>query len=154
PGRRPGATDRAGGGDGMSARPFPRNEILVGDVRERLAELPDASADCVITSPPYWACRDYGHEQQIGAEVDVEAWAAEIAAVCNQLARVLTPSGSLWLNLADSFSRRPKEGAAKRSLLLGPQRVALRLTRSGWLLRSQIVWHKPNPVPSSVRDRF
>ncbi|MEU4517372.1 site-specific DNA-methyltransferase [Amycolatopsis sp. NPDC024027] len=128
--------------------------ILIGDVRERLAQLPDASVDCVITSPPYWALRDYGHSGQIGAEPTVDDWAEAITAVCNELARVLTPTGSLWLNLGDGFSRHEREGAAKKSLLLGPQRVALRLTASGWLLRNQIIWAKPNPTPSSVRDRF
>ncbi|WP_410669460.1 DNA-methyltransferase [Amycolatopsis sp. cmx-4-68] len=138
----------------MNARPFPRNQILVGDVRERLAELPDASVDCVITSPPYFAMRDYGHNGQIGAEADVEAWAEEIAGICDQLARVLIPTGALWLNLGDGYSRHEREGAEKKSLLLGPARVALRLTRSGWFLRNTIVWAKPNPTPSSVRDRF
>jgi DNA modification methylase len=123
-------------------------------VRQRLAELPDASVDCVITSPPYFALRDYGHSGQIGAEATVDDWAAEIAAVCNLLARVLRPSGSLFLNLGDGYSRHDREGAAKKSLLLGPSRVALRLTRSGWLLRNQIIWAKSNPTPSSVRDRF
>jgi DNA modification methylase len=133
---------------------LPLNRVLIGDVRERLRELPEQSVDCVITSPPYFALRDYGHAEQIGAEVNVEAWAAEIAAVCNQLARVLTPTGALWLNLGDGYSRHAKEGAEKKSLLLGPQRVALRLTRSGWLLRNQVVWAKRNPMPASVTDRL
>jgi DNA modification methylase len=126
----------------------------VGDVRERLAELPDAAVDCVITSPPYWALRDYGHEEQIGGEASVEAWADQIAAVCAEVRRVLTPTGSLWLNLGDSYSRHPHDGAERKSLLLGPSRVALRLTQSGWLLRNTIVWAKRNPMPSSVADRL
>lgn len=139
----------------MSPIPTPLlNHVLVGDVRTRLAELPDAAVDCIITSPPYWAMRDYGHADQIGAEAEVEAWAAEIAAVCDELARVLTPTGALWLNLGDGYSRHPKEGTGKKSLLLGPQRVALRLTRSGWLLRNQVVWAKKNPMPFSGTDRL
>jgi DNA modification methylase len=133
---------------------LPTNRILIGDVRTRLAGLPDASVDCVITSPPYWNLRDYGHQDQIGAEATVDEWAAEIAAVCKELARVLTPTGALWLNLGDGYSRESREGAQKKSLLLAPQRVALRLTRSGWLLRNVVVWSKPNPTPSSVHDRF
>jgi DNA modification methylase len=133
---------------------LPLNQILVGDVRGRLAELPDASIDCMITSPPYWNLRDYGHKGQIGAEANVEAWAEEIAAICNDLGRVLTPTGSLWLNLGDSYARHPNDGASKKSLLLGPQRVALRLTRAGWLLRNIVVWAKRNPMPSSVTDRL
>lgn len=133
---------------------LPLGQILVGDVRDRLKELPDASINCVITSPPYFAMRDYGHDDQLGAEATVEAWAADIAAVCDELWRVLRPDGALWLNLGDGYARHPKEGARKKSLLLGPQRVALRLTRSGWLLRNVVVWSKKNPMPSSVTDRL
>jgi site-specific DNA-methyltransferase (adenine-specific) len=132
----------------------PMRSILVGDARDRLAELPDASVDCVVTSPPYWGLRDYNHERQLGAEADVDAWADAIAEICAQLARVLTPTGALWLNLGDSYARRPLDGAAKKSLLLAPQRVALRLTRAGWLLRNQVIWAKKNPMPSSVTDRL
>lgn len=133
---------------------LPLNHIMIGDARKRLAELPDASVDCVITSTPYFAMRDYGHADQIGAEAHVDAWAAEIVAVCGELARVLTPTGALWLNLGDGYSRHPKEGTDKKSLLLGPQRVALQLTRSGWLLRNQVVWAKRNPMPFSGTDRL
>ncbi|HVV12456.1 site-specific DNA-methyltransferase [Amycolatopsis sp.] len=137
-----------------NANSLPRKHILIGDVREQLAELPDSSVNCVITSPPYFALRDYGHENQIGAEADVEAWAAEIASVCMELGRILRPDGALWLNLGDGYARHPHEGAPKKSLLLGPQRVALRMTRAGWLLRNQIIWAKKNPMPSSVNDRL
>lgn len=133
---------------------LPLGQILVGDVRERLKELPDDSINCIITSPPYFAMHDYGHDGQLGAEATVEAWAADIASVCEQLRRVLRPDGALWLNLGDGYARHPKEGAPKKSLLLGPQRVAQRLMRSGWLLRSQVVWAKKNPMPSSVTDRL
>jgi DNA modification methylase len=132
----------------------PLGRILVGDVRNRLKDLPDASVDTIITSPPYWALRDYGHDQQIGAEATVDAWAAAIAEVCDDLARVLTPTGALWLNLADGYSRHPREGTSKKSLLLGPERVAVRLTRSGWLLRNVVVWAKKNPMPFSGTDRL
>ena len=132
----------------------PLNTILVGDARARLAELPDAAVDTIITSPPYWALRDYGHDGQLGAEASADAWAEEIAALAEPFARVLTPTGSLWLNLGDSYARSPKDGAAKKSLLLAPQRVALRLVTSGWLLRNQVIWAKTNPMPSSVTDRL
>lgn len=139
----------------MTAKPeLPLNRVLVGDARSRLAELPDGVADCVITSPPYWALRDYGHGNQIGSESSVDAWADEIVAVCHQLGRVLSPTGALWLNLGDSYARTSRDGAAKKSLLLAPQRVAVQLTRAGWLLRNQIVWAKKNPMPSSVGDRL
>jgi site-specific DNA-methyltransferase (adenine-specific) len=139
----------------MSHAPkLPLNTILVGDARARLAELPDAAVDTIITSPPYWALRDYGHANQLGAETTVDAWADGIAALCDQLARILTPTGSLWLNLGDSYARTPHDGAKRKSLLLAPQRVALRMTRAGWLLRNQVIWAKTNPMPSSVTDRL
>jgi site-specific DNA-methyltransferase (adenine-specific) len=131
-----------------------RNHILIGDVRKRLSELPSSSVHCIITSPPYFGLRDYGHPEQIGAERDVNAWVEAIATVCTDLGRVLRPDGVLWLNLADGYSRNPREGAAKKSLLLGPERVAMQLTASGWLLRNKVVWAKRNPMPSSVRDRL
>jgi site-specific DNA-methyltransferase (adenine-specific) len=136
----------------MSALPL--GQILVGDARERLAELPSASVDCIITSPPYWALRDYGHEDQLGAEPSVDGWVTAVVELCDQLARVLTPTGSLWLNLGDSFARRPQDGAPTKSLLLGPQRVALQLLDHGWLVRNQAIWAKTNPMPSSVSDRL
>ncbi len=132
----------------------PRGRILVGDARERLADLFAGSVDCVITSPPYFAMRDYGHAAQIGAESHIDAWAEDIATVCAELWRVLVPGGSLWLNLGDGYSRREEEGAQKKSLLLGPERVALRLTQDGWLLRNKAIWAKKNPMPSSVADRL
>lgn len=133
---------------------LPRNQILIGDVRQRLAELPDASVHCVVTSPPYWALRDYGHPGQLGTEPTVEHWSASIATICREVGRVLRPDGALWLNLGDSYSRRPSEGAPRKSLLLGPARAALRLTSDGWLLRNTVVWHKPNPMPYSGTDRL
>jgi DNA modification methylase len=133
---------------------LPRNTILVGDVRERLRELPGSSVDCIITSPPYYATRNYDHEQQIGTEPDVNGWVAELRAICQELARALRPTGSLWLNLGDGYSRRPAEGATRKSLLLGPSRVALALIADGWILRNQVVWAKSNPMPSSVADRL
>ena len=132
----------------------PLNRIMVGDARTRLKELPDAAVDTVITSPPYWQQRDYGVDDQFGAEATVDGWVEDIVDVCDRLARVLSPTGSLWLNLGDSFARRPRDGAARKSLLLAPQQVALQLSRRGWLVRNSIVWHKPNAMPSSVSDRL
>lgn len=77
-------------------RALPRNTVLVGDVRDRLAQLPDASIDTVITSPPYVALRNYGVSGQIGAEPDTEAWVRDLREVGQELARVLKPSGSWW----------------------------------------------------------
>lgn len=138
----------------LHANDLPRNSILVGDVRKRLAELPDNSINCIITSPPYFALRDYGHPGQLGAEPTVNDWAKSVVEVADDLARVLRPDGALWLNLGDGYSRHSREGATRKSLLLGPERVALQLTRAGWLLRNVVIWAKRNPMPSSVRDRL
>lgn len=81
--------------------PALRNTVLVGDVREHLAGLPTASVDAVITSPPYFQLRDYGGQpDQVGLETTVEAYVAELRAICAELARVLKPSGALWLKFA------------------------------------------------------
>ncbi|MGH2769521.1 MAG: DNA-methyltransferase [Actinomycetota bacterium] len=136
------------------AEPPPRNTILVGDARERLAELPSGFIDCVITSPPYFQLRDYGVTGQIGLEPHVEAWVAELVAVCRQIARVLKPSGSLWLNLGDSYSRHMRYGAPPKSCLLGPERLLLALSAEGWIVRNKVIWAKANPMPTSVGDRL
>lgn len=146
--------DLQGGPRSADAASLPRNTILIGDVRKRLAELPAASVDTIITSPPYFGVRNYGHEQQLGAEPDVNGWVSELRLVARELARVLRPAGSLWLNLGDSYSRRPAEGAAPKSLLLGPARLALGLVHDGWTLRNEVIWAKTNPMPSSVTDRL
>jgi len=138
----------------MSIALVPRNEILVGDAHEELARLPDASVDMVLTSPPYFRLRDYQMEGQLGLEQAVNQWVDRLTSVSNQVHRVLTPSGSLWLNVADTYSTHSRQGAAKKSLLLGPERLAVALVNGGWLLRNKIVWAKTNPMPSSARDRL
>jgi len=138
----------------MTAPPLPHNRILIGDVRERLLELPDASVDCVLTSPPYFGLRDYGHPSQLGLESNVQAWVEDLRIVNRELIRILKPTGSLWLNVADSYSAHSREGASPKSLLLGPQRLVLALAEDGWTVRNQIIWHKPNAMPSSIRDRL
>lgn len=134
---------------------LPRNTILIGDAARRLRELPDATVDCVITSPPYFQLRDYGMgDAQIGLESDVTAWVDHMLTVTDGLARVLKPAGSLWLNLADSYSRHQRYGAPPKSLLLAPERLLLALADRGWIVRNKIIWAKPNPMPHSVADRL
>jgi DNA modification methylase len=77
-----------------------------------------------------------------------------LVGVCDGLARVLKPTGSMWLNVGDGYSSHPSRGAPKKSLLLGPQRLAVALVQSGWSIRNQVVWAKTNPMPSSVTDRL
>lgn len=130
------------------------NVVLVGDAIGRLRELPADSIDCVVTSPPYLQLRDYGVTGQLGQEPDVDGWVDNLRAVCRELHRVLAPHGSLWLNLGDSYSRHRRFGAAPKSLLLGPERLARALLADGWLLRNKVVWAKSNPLPSPSKDRL
>jgi site-specific DNA-methyltransferase (adenine-specific) len=133
---------------------IPRNSVIVGDIRSALAPLPSDSVDCVITSPPYYLLRDYGVSGQIGLEPSVEIWVDELRLAMRGIARVLKPTGTVWLNLGDSYSRHPRYGAPAKSLLLGPERLALGLVEDGWTVRNRIAWGKPNPMPSSVGDRL
>jgi site-specific DNA-methyltransferase (adenine-specific) len=137
----------------MSAR-LPRNQILIGDARERLAALPTQSVDCVITSPPYFRLRDYQVDGQLGLEATVDDWATNLRTVFAEVARVLKPTGSAWLNLGDSYSRHPRYGAPAKSLLLGPERLGLGLIEDGWTVRNGVIWAKTNTMPTSVGDRL
>lgn len=131
-----------------------RNQIIVGDVRTVLDELPAQSIDAVITSPPYFRLRNYGEACQIGLEPRVDDWVDELRLVFRGLKRVLKSTGSVWLNLGDSYAKGASDGATRKSLLLAPERLALALVEDGWILRSKIVWSKTNPLPSSAKDRL
>lgn len=137
-----------------AAQPITRNTLLIGDALDRLRTLPDASVDCVITSPPYFRLRDYAAEGQLGLESHVDKWVEQLAAISEQVARVLVPTGTYWLNLGDTYATHPNEGAERKSLLMAPERLALRLQRDGWIIRNKIVWAKPNPMPTSIPDRL
>lgn len=152
-------------------------DILVGDCRTRLAELPDQSVQMCVTSPPYFGLRDYGHDGQIGLEQTPDAFVAELVSVFRAVKRVLRDDGTLWLNLGDSYSGSGKgpagnlgathdernmehkhsaivpDGLKPKDLIGIPWRVAFALQADGWYLRQDIIWHKPNPMPESVKDR-
>jgi site-specific DNA-methyltransferase (adenine-specific) len=131
-----------------------RNTILTGDAATELARLEPASVDCVVTSPPYFQLRDYGVSGQLGLEPTVSGWVAGLREVFREAARVLAPTGALWLNLDDSFSRHERYGTPPKSLLLAPERLLLALVQDGWLVRNKVIWSKTNPMPSSVGDRL
>jgi site-specific DNA-methyltransferase (adenine-specific) len=131
-----------------------RNLVIVGDALSELRRLPGAVADCCITSPPYFQLRDYGHPAQLGLEPDVEAWVSTLRQVFKEIARVLAPTGTLWLNVGDSYSSGKRFGAPAKSLLLGPERLLMALQADGWLPRNKVVWAKSNPMPTSARDRL
>ena len=162
----------AGGeGDAVSQSTW---RVLVGDVREKLAELPDGSVQCCVTSPPYWALRDYGVDGQIGMEATPELFVAALVDVFREVKRALAKDGTLWMNLGDSYLAQQGAGFngqkrldhANRNVkvqrpvgmkpkdLAGiPWMVAFALRADGWYLRSDIIWAKPNPMPESVTDR-
>ncbi len=148
-------------------------QIIVGDCRKLLLEAEDNSIHCCVTSPPYFGLRDYGVTGQIGLEQTPDEYIAEMVALFQEVRRVLRADGTLWLNLGDSYanggrktrdsdkmnagrgmSSRPGDGTAKpKDRLMIPARVALALQADGWWLRDEIIWHKPNPMPVSVKDR-
>jgi DNA modification methylase len=146
--------------------------LHVGDARDVLTSLPDGYADCIVTSPPYWAKRDYGVVGQYGHEPDPAAYVETLRGVFQEAGRVLADDGTCWLNLGDSYSvgsasptglhayvgrnlaGRQAPGMGAKNLLGLPWRVALAVQADGWILRNAVVWHKPNAMPESVRDRL
>ena len=143
-----------------------------GDALTILRSLPPESVQCCITSPPYWGLRDYGVDGQIGLEETPGAHVERLVAVFREVKRVLKNDGTLWVNYGDTFLRQNGKGfngnarldeankaiKVKRPLppknLLGlPWRLAFALQEDGWYLRSDIIWHKPNPMPESCKDR-
>jgi site-specific DNA-methyltransferase (adenine-specific) len=98
--------------------------------------------------------RSYGVSGQLGLEPHVDGWVDELRIALNGLTRVLKPSGSLWLNLGDTYSRHIKYGTPPKGLLLAPERLLLALSDDGWIVRNKVVWAKTNPMPHSVADRL
>lgn len=161
--------------------------VIQGDCLEVLKTLDDGIADCCVTSPPYYALRDYGTgDKQIGLEATPEEFVDKLVEVFREVKRVLKDDGTLWLNLGDSYwgsgsrgcdftgkfngtiqggsggtidlTNVPKlvgnTGTYKNKDLIGiPWMVAFALRQDGWYLRQDIIWHKPNPMPESVKDR-
>lgn len=130
----------------------------------RSLPIPDNSVDCVVTSPPYWGLRDYGlGDQGIGLEPTPEEYCASMVNVFRDIRRVLKPTGTVWMNLGDSYTGsgvHPGGGDIQKGKNLKPKdlvgipwRVAFALQADGWYLRSDIIWSKPNPMPESVTDR-
>lgn len=122
-----------------------KSGFVCGDAYEMLRHFPSASVDCIVTSPPYFNQRDYSHPSQIGNEGVLTDYVTRLTAVFSECRRVLMERGTFWLNLGDKFSS---------GQLLGiPWRVALELVGQGWILRSDIIWHKPNAMPHSAASR-
>ena len=144
---------------------------------EVLAEIPDGSVHTCVTSPPYFSLREYGHPEQIGLEPTLDEYVEKLVAVFREVRRTLRDDGTLWLNIGDSWAAnrsyrvaqslhgdeiggrysgspvRVPKGLKPKDQMLVPHTVAMALRADGWWLRDTIIWHKPNPMPSSVRDR-
>lgn len=157
-------------------------EVILGDSTDVLKDFAADSFDCVVTSPPYYLLRDYDVEGQIGMESSITDYVAALVVLFAEVHRVLTPTGTVWLNIGDSYAGGNFRGGGvdtatakqksnrgtpvfmktkmfippevKQKDLMGiPWRVALALQDYGWYLRSDIIWAKPNPMPESIRDR-
>jgi DNA modification methylase len=154
-------------------------DVIVGDCVKGMQTLEAGSVHTCVTSPPYFGLRDYQVEGQIGLEDTPDAYVARLVDVFREVRRVLRDDGTLWLNLGDSYAANrsyqvpstkggPKHGPGqsaggagstvpdglKQKDLIGiPWRVAFALQADGWYLRQDIIWHKPNPMPESVKDR-
>jgi DNA modification methylase len=152
---------------------MPSFTVVKGDVRTLLADMDDKSVRCCVTSPPYWGLRDYGTDGQLGLEPTPDAYVQNMVEVFRDVRRVLTADGTLWLNLGDSYaanrsyrvpggewtdvgnskSSTVPVGLKPKDLVGIPWRVAFALQADGWYLRSDIIWHKRNPMPERVTDR-
>lgn len=160
------------------------NYIINKDAISGLRELPDNSIDCVVTSPPYWNLRDYGVDGQIGLEETFAEYISNLCDIFDEVKRVLKDDGTCWVNIGDSYNGSGKAGDsenmyAKRHTQFGkicdirmhgkptktkdlpnkclvqiPSRFAIEMVDRGWILRNEIIWHKPNCMPSSATDRF
>ncbi len=154
------------------------NHIYQGSALEVLKTFPDESIDCCMTSPPYWNLRDYGVEGQIGLEPTFKLYITNLCSIFDEVKRVLKPQGSCWINLGDSYStqsggmaqgkygklgtnvmdgqkiKQPKTELKDKCLCMIPERFAIKMINNGWILRNQIIWRKPNAMPSSSVDRF
>jgi len=160
-----------------------KDTILYGDCRETLKNVTNSSVQMCVTSPPYYGLRDYGGEKnQIGQEQTPEQFIDELVKVFREVKRTLKDDGTLWLNIGDSYyNYRPSKGKSypkqtvsktkqdlpdysskrnnklsnlKEKDLIGiPWMLAFALRADGWYLRQDIIWHKPNPMPESVKDR-
>lgn len=151
--------------------------LYCGDSLHVLKSLPSESVQCCVTSPPYWGLRDYGTEGQIGLEPTPQEHISRLVAVFHEVQRVLKNDGTLWINYGDTYSfsadksmwkPHGKQASNQASLKLGlkrdrslppknllglPWRLAFALQDDGWFLRCDIIWHKPNPMPESCKDR-
>lgn len=154
------------------------NKIYNESCLDTLSKMPDSFIDCVITSPPYWQLRDYGYPEQWGLEPTFEEYLNHLWQMMNEIYRVLKPTGTVWVNLGDTYARggrkkdgtnhtvsdakenhiepksKPNYNGLDKCLLLIPHRFAIGCIDRGWIVRNDIIWAKRNGMPESVTDRF
>lgn len=148
-------------------------EVRIGDSRQLIHGLADKSIDCVVTSPPYWGLRDYGHPDQIGLEKTPEEYLKTMLDFFDDVKLKLKDEGNCFVNLGDTYGSGSGGGATKskkqksnegsllkrgatisKCILMIPQRFAWGMIERGWILRNEIIWAKPNRMPESVTDRL
>lgn len=122
-------------------------ELIHGDCLEKLNDIDSKSIDCVITSPPYWQLRDYKVNGQIGLESTVNEYITKLCDIFDQVKRVLKSAGTCFVNLGDTYGN-------DKCLCCVPDRFKIEMIDRGWICRNEIIWHKPNVMPSSVNDRL
>lgn len=148
--------------------------IVIADAKRVLQSVGASTFQTTITSPPYWSLRDYGIEGQIGLEASVDQYIADLVEIFEEVRRTTSDDGTLWLNIGDSYTsggrnrrapdkknpiramdvRPPTPDGLKPKDLIGvPWKLAFALQEAGWFLRADLIWHKPNCQPESVRDR-
>ena len=158
------------------------NKIYTGNCLEELKKLPNESVDMCMTSPPYWALRDYGVEGQLGLEPTFQEYINKLCDIFDEVKRVLKKEGTCWVNVGDTYGTQGgqnrktdkdyskydsiklknreigsvllKEPNMHKNLCNIPARFSIEMQNRGWILRNEIIWHKPNCMPSSAKDRF
>jgi len=155
------------------------NKIYNESCLDTLSKMPDSFIDCVITSPPYWQLRDYGYPEQWGLEPTFEEYLNHLWQMMDEIYRVLKPTGTVWINLGDSYNnsgwagnkkdkyndqpivasgtkagRGGQKGYPNKCLVLLPHRFAIGCIDRGWIVRNDIIWAKRNGMPEPVTDRF
>lgn len=129
-------------------------QVLYGDALDQIKTLPDKSVHCCVTSPPYYALRDYGVPGQIGLEPTPKQYIERLVEVFREVKRVLRDDGTLWLNIADSYAQTGQGDIKPKDMIGIPWMLAFALRTDGWYLRQDIIWYKPNCMPESVKDRL
>jgi DNA modification methylase len=151
---------------------------LQGNCLDKINELEDNSIDCVVSSPPYYGLRDYGMNEQFGLEKTYQEYLKNTVKVFETFRPKLKDTATIWWNVGDSYNQRqssgdrtknslkqktnkgncgmkiePQKDLKIKDLIMIPNRVAIALQDAGWYIRSEIIWHKPNPMPESIKDR-